>query len=89
MPTAEEIARELEAFYRHYIEVFNSDDDSFYDCFASPYTSVSGGRGLTVVANDADHRSGFRRTMIALKNHGWARSDIDRVDAWALQKISE
>ena len=83
MSTAEEIARELETFYRHYIEVFNREDDGFFDCFATPYASVSGSRGLTTVANDADHRSEFRRTMIALTDRGWARSDIDRIKAWA------
>ena len=84
MATSEEIARELEGFYRHYIEVFNAEDDRFYDCFAVPYGTVSGERGLTTVANDADHRNGFRRTMKMLKERGWVRSDIDRIKAWAL-----
>ena len=84
MPTSEEIARELESFYRHYIEVFNREDDRFFDCFATPYATVSGDRGLTTVANDADHRNGFRRTMVVLKKRGWARSDIDSIKAWAL-----
>ena len=84
MSSSEEIARELEAFYRHYIEVFNREEDSFFDCFASPYASVSGGRGLTTVANDTDHRNGFRRTMMTLKERGWARSGIDRITSWAI-----
>jgi hypothetical protein len=82
--SSEEIARELEIFYRHYIEVFNREDDRFFDCFAMSYASVSDGRGLTPVANDADHRDGFRRSMIVLKERGWARSDVDRIKAWAI-----
>jgi len=37
-----------------------------------------------IVTNDADHHNGFRRIMMALKERGWARSDIDRIKAWAL-----
>ena len=84
MPTAEEIARELESFYRHYIDVFNREDDGFFECFARPYAAVSGERGLAAVANDADHRKSFGSVMTALKKRGWMRSDIDRVKAWAL-----
>jgi hypothetical protein len=84
VPTSQEIARELETFYRHYIEVFNGEDDRFFACFAIPYGTVSGERGLTTIANDADHRNGFRRSMAVLKQRGWARSDIDNVKAWAL-----
>ena len=29
MPTSEEIARELESFYRHYIDVFNREEGQF------------------------------------------------------------
>ncbi len=84
MPTSEEIARELESFYRHYIDVFNREDERFYDCFAHPYGAVSGERGLATVANDDDNRKNFRRTMTALKERGWIRSDIDSIKAWAL-----
>ena len=84
MPTPEEIERELESFYRYYIEVFNSEDGRFFDCFANPYGTVSGERGLVTIANDDAYRNGFRRTMAALKARGWVRSDIDRITAWAL-----
>lgn len=84
MPTSQEIARELEAFYRHYIEVFNREDDAYFDCLASTYGMVSGERGLNVVTNDESHRAGFRRMMTALKERGWVRSGIDRIMAWAL-----
>jgi hypothetical protein len=83
VPTSDEIVHELESFYRHYIEVFNREDDGFFDCFAHPYGAVSE-RGLATVANDAANRNGFRRTMSTLKERGWARSDIDRIKAWAL-----
>jgi len=84
MRTSEEIARELESFYRHYIDVFNREDEGFFDCFANSRGIVSGERGLVAIANDDAYRNGFRRTMTALKARGWARSDIDHVEAWAL-----
>ena len=82
MRTAEEIARELERFYRHYIDVFNREDDRFYDCFANPYAAVSGERGIVSIAND--NRDSFARTMKTLKERGWIRSDIDRIKTWAM-----
>ncbi len=84
MATSQEIVRELESFYRHYIDVFNREDAGFYDCFAQPYAMVSGERGLAAVANDGDNRKGFARTMAALKERGWKRSGIDSIKAWAL-----
>jgi hypothetical protein len=84
MATSQEIVRELESFYRHYIDVFNREDAGFYDCFAQPYAMVSGERGLAAVANDSDNRKGFARTMAALKESGWTRSGIDSIKAWAL-----
>jgi hypothetical protein len=80
--TGDEIARELEAFYRHYIDVFNREDDSFYDYFANPYAVISGERGITTIGND--NRDSFARTMKVLKEQGWKHSGIDRITAWAL-----
>jgi NTF2-like protein (DUF6841) len=82
--TSEEIVRELESFYRHYIDVFNREDPSFYDCFNASYAMLSGERGVTAVNNDENHRNNFRRTMVTLRQHGWARSGIDRIHAWAM-----
>jgi hypothetical protein len=84
MPTAEEIARELESFYRHYIEVFNREDECFYDCFAYPYGIITGAGGLAVIASDDHNRKGFGRAVRAIKEQGWARSGIDSIKAWAL-----
>ncbi len=84
MPTSEEIARELESFYRHYIDVFNREDEGFFDCFAHPYAAVSGERGLATVANDDANRTSFGGTMKTLKERGWTRSGIDSIKAWAL-----
>ena len=82
MAKTDEIVHELESFYRHYIDVFNREDDSFYDCFANPYAVISAERGIITIGND--NRDSFARTMKVLKEHGWQRSGIDRITAWAL-----
>lgn len=83
--SAEEIESALKSFYRRYIEVFNREDlDRLVDCFAYPYGTISGERGLTPVASREDNQDGFRRAMESLKQRGWARSRIDRIRAWAM-----
>jgi len=84
MATSQEIVHELENFYRHYIDVFNREDQGYFDCLAPSYGLVSGEHGLTTTANDENHRNGFRRMMTALRERGWVRSGIDRITAWAL-----
>jgi len=83
--TSKEIERGLEAFYRDYIEVFNTAEvERFLTYFANPYVSISGDRGIRMVANDAPHASDFTRIMQALKTRGWVRSDIVGIRAWAM-----
>ena len=81
MPTSEEIARELESFYRRYVDVFNREDNSFTAYYAPVFQIVSGDPGIISVTNDAKYWSDF---MKALKQRGWVRSEVDRVKAWAL-----
>ena len=82
-----ETVRELEAFYRDYIDVFNTAKvERFLTYFADPYVSISGDRGIRVVANDAKHAGDFARIMHALKARGWVRSDIVGIRAWAMDE---
>lgn len=85
MPDAAETTRDLESFYRRYIEVFNRQDtEQLIRCFSHPYAAVSGSRGFVPAANIDEHRKTFLRAMAALKNRGWARSEIDSLNAWPL-----
>lgn len=87
MEPSREIERGLEAFYRDYIDVFNTAEvERFLKYFANPYVSISGERGVRVVANDARHASDFAKIMQALKGRGWMRSDIVGIRAWALDE---
>jgi hypothetical protein len=85
MPDIDKIARELEDFYRRYIEVFNRQDiDLLVQCFAHPYAAVSGSRGFVPVAGVDEHRRNLLRAITMLKDRGWARSAIDGLQAWPL-----
>ena len=80
-----EIERSLESFYRDYIVRFNAADvERFLEYFTRPYVSISGERGVRIVANDPGHVRGFRRVMDGLKERGWVRSEIVAIKAWAL-----
>jgi hypothetical protein len=67
VPMSEEIARELESFYRRYVDVFNRDDNSFMAYYAPVFQIVSGDPGIISVTNDAKYWSDF---MKALKQRG-------------------
>jgi hypothetical protein len=85
MPSATEIASELEAFYKGYIDSFNREDiDAMTEGFAFPWAWVSGDRGLDVCNNEANNRRLFGEIIGDVKARGWVRSGIDRFAAWAL-----
>jgi ketosteroid isomerase-like protein len=85
MTTAEQIADELEAFYKSYIAAFNREDiDAFTESFAFPYAWITGSHGLSQCATESDHQSSFGKIMTDVKARGWVRSGVDRLRTWAL-----
>ncbi len=85
MITAEEISKELEAFYKSYIAAFNREDiDAFTESFAYPYAWISGHHGFSQCATEGDHQRSFGKIMADLKERGWVRSSIDQLKTWAL-----
>lgn len=85
MATPEQITRELEAFYKDYIDSFNREDiDAFVEKWSFPHGWVSGERGLAVTATEGDHQRATGQIFSAIKSRGWARSATDRMTAWAL-----
>jgi hypothetical protein len=81
MAQSDEIARDLESFYRHYVHVFNREDNSFHACYAPVFQIVTGEQGVVTVTNDTNFWGDY---MKALKQRGWARSEVDRLKTWAL-----
>jgi ketosteroid isomerase-like protein len=85
MEQSQEIERDLERFYREYIDLFNREDaQRCVDSFARPYVALSGSRGVNLVPNEASYAGDFGRMIEALKGRGWARSDIVAMETWAL-----
>ena len=77
------IIQELEVAYRHYIEVFNRQDATgFVGCYSHPHSMLSGEHGMVVTNTKADHQRGYEHMMVGLRESGWERSGIDRVQIW-------
>ena len=83
MAEANAIIQELEAAYHHYIEVFNRQDAAgFVGCYSHPHSMLSGEHGIVVTNTEADHQRGYERMMVGLRESGWERSGIDRLQIW-------
>jgi len=80
MPNAHEIAKEVEAFYRTFMEAFNRQDivrqSKLIDL---PYALISGEGGVVVCSTESEHQRLSTQLFADLKARGWARSDVDRV----------
>jgi ketosteroid isomerase-like protein len=85
MSDTDTIVREVEAFYRAYIDGFNREDtDAFLQSFAYPHALLTGERGLLVTATASDQRRFHQQTMASLHERGWGRSGIDHLQIWPL-----
>lgn len=77
------IVQEIEAAYRHYIDVFNRENAAgFVGCYTHPHTMLSGEHGLSTVQSEADHHRGYQQIMKTLHKQEWGRSGIDRMQIW-------
>ncbi len=85
MADSERIVREVEEFYRRYIDGFNREDiDIFMQSFDLPFVAIAGETGAAVCANEADQQSFYTRMMGAIQAQGWGRSGIDQLRVWPL-----
>lgn len=72
MSDAATIVREVEAFYRGYIEGFNREDrDVYLRSFSYPNAVLRGEHGMTVHANESDQRRYYEDLMAAIRGEGW------------------
>lgn len=76
MSDAATIVREVEAFYRGYIEGFNREDRGMYlRSFCYPNAVLRGEHGMTVHATDAEQRRYYEQLMVAIREEGWDHTD--------------
>lgn len=72
MSDAATIVREVEAFYRGYIEGFNREDrDIYLRSFCYPNAVLRGEHGMTVHAQESDQQRYYEKLMVAMRQEGW------------------
>ncbi|MEW6300625.1 MAG: hypothetical protein AB1671_23290 [Thermodesulfobacteriota bacterium] len=83
MADAPTIVREVETFYRAYIDGFNRQDtDAFLHSFHYPSAFLSGDKGIILSARESDQQRFYQQTMADLHKRRWGRSGIDRLQVW-------
>lgn len=79
------IVGEVEAAYRHYVEVFNGrDPNEIAALYHRPHAQVIGEIGLSLVTDDADQQEWYEFVMAVLDDQGWSRTEIDDLWIWPL-----
>ena len=77
MSDAATIVREVEAFYRGYIDSFNREDvDAYLHSFCYPNARMRGAQAMTVHAQESDQLRYYQALMAALRQEGWGCSAI-------------
>jgi len=80
MSDAATIAREVEAFYRAYIEGFNREDrDIYLRSFCYPNAVLRGEHGMTVHAQEADQQRYYEQLMVAMRGEGWDHTGLGQL----------
>jgi len=83
MASADLLTKEMESFYRLYIEAFNSEElTGLADLFSYPWGSIGGRRGMVVIKDHADFVHAMGKSKTNLRKRGWARTGIDMTHAW-------
>jgi hypothetical protein len=81
------IVGEVEAAYRHYVEVFNGrDPNEIADLYDRPHAQVTGETGLSIVNDDTDQQGWYEFVMAYLDDQGWGRTEIDEMWVWPLSQ---
>jgi hypothetical protein len=85
MPDHGAILDEVEAAYRHYVEVFNRrDPQEIAALYHRPHAQVIGDVGLSIVTDDADQEVWYELVTAYLDDQGWDRTEIDKMWIWPL-----
>jgi ketosteroid isomerase-like protein len=87
MAHTDEIIREVESAYHHYIEVFNRGDAAgFVGCYSHPHAMLSSEQGMVVINTETDHHRIYQGIKTTLEKNDWGRSEIDRLQIWPFSK---
>jgi hypothetical protein len=83
MADADQLAAEMRAFYPHYIDCFNGDDQAAYVAlFSFPCVLLGGGQAVTIVKDAATWLGMMANAKAIMRSKGWARTGIEKTYAW-------
>jgi ketosteroid isomerase-like protein len=82
---ADTIIREVEAFYRAFIDGFNREDtDMYLRSFGYPNAVLGGEQGMLLNAKESDQQRFYQQVMVSIQGRGWNRTGVDRLQVWPL-----
>ena len=77
MADSGEVTIEVEAAYRHYVDVFNRRNPiEIADLYDRPHAQVIGEVGLSIVNDDTDQQAWFEFVMAYLDDQGWDHTEM-------------
>ena len=85
MVDAATIVREVEAFYRGFIDGFNREDtDMYLRSFCYPNGMLSGEKGMIVNAKESDQQRFYQEVTSDIQSRGWDHTGIDQLQVFPL-----
>jgi ketosteroid isomerase-like protein len=89
MPDAAAIVREVEEFYRAFIDGFNREDtDMYLRSFCYPNGMLSGENGLVVNAKESDQQRFYQAVTSDIQSRGWDHTGIDKLQVFPLSNAT-
>lgn len=89
MADAATIVREVEAFYRAFIDGFNREDtDMYLRSFCYPNGMLSGEKGMVVNAKESDQQRFYQEVSSDIQSRGWDHTDVDKLQVFPLTETT-
>ena len=85
MADAATVTREVESFYRAFIDGFNREDTDLYlRSFCYPNGILSGEHGLIINAKESDQQRFYQEVMSSIQERGWDHTGVTQLQAWPI-----
>ncbi len=89
MADAATIVREVEEFYRAFIDGFNREDtDMYLRSFCYPNGMLSGEKGMVVNAKESDQQRFYQEVSSDIQSRGWDHTDVDQLQVFPLTEAT-
>jgi ketosteroid isomerase-like protein len=85
MSDAATITREVEDFYRAFIDGFNREDtDMYLRSFCYPNGMLSGEHGMIVNAKESNQQRFYQEVTSDIQSRGWDHTGVDKLQVFPL-----